>query len=239
MSGGRLEFGVGKGYRHSEFAGFCMPYQEAQRASRRRCRSSSGPGHPTRGSRTTAGSGSTKTSSLSLLLRKSRIRQFGSPLANRIRYAASPRTAANCSSTSSHQLKPLASDSRCSERSARRAAARSTLWTSRSHAICRRPACPASRWRVHQTEHPAVLHRDHDSVHSPSLNDHGDPDNDRRRQQLAQMIALTGGAATGSEVPGLCSARACRPGRRLTRAELAALVGARAGTRPYFGEATD
>jgi alkanesulfonate monooxygenase SsuD/methylene tetrahydromethanopterin reductase-like flavin-dependent oxidoreductase (luciferase family) len=30
MSGGRLEFGVGKGYRRSEFAGFCMPYQEAQ-----------------------------------------------------------------------------------------------------------------------------------------------------------------------------------------------------------------
>jgi len=26
----RLEFGVGKGYRHSEFAGFCMPYEEAQ-----------------------------------------------------------------------------------------------------------------------------------------------------------------------------------------------------------------
>jgi alkanesulfonate monooxygenase SsuD/methylene tetrahydromethanopterin reductase-like flavin-dependent oxidoreductase (luciferase family) len=30
MSGGRLEFGVGKGYRHSEFAGFCIPYEEAQ-----------------------------------------------------------------------------------------------------------------------------------------------------------------------------------------------------------------
>jgi alkanesulfonate monooxygenase SsuD/methylene tetrahydromethanopterin reductase-like flavin-dependent oxidoreductase (luciferase family) len=30
MSGGRLEFGVGKGYRHSEFAGFCVPYEEAQ-----------------------------------------------------------------------------------------------------------------------------------------------------------------------------------------------------------------
>jgi alkanesulfonate monooxygenase SsuD/methylene tetrahydromethanopterin reductase-like flavin-dependent oxidoreductase (luciferase family) len=30
MSGGRLEFGVGKGYRHSEFAGFCMPYERAQ-----------------------------------------------------------------------------------------------------------------------------------------------------------------------------------------------------------------
>jgi alkanesulfonate monooxygenase SsuD/methylene tetrahydromethanopterin reductase-like flavin-dependent oxidoreductase (luciferase family) len=30
MSGGRLDFGVGKGYRHSEFAGFCMPYEEAE-----------------------------------------------------------------------------------------------------------------------------------------------------------------------------------------------------------------
>lgn len=31
MSGGRLEFGVGRGYRHSEFAGFRMPYEEADR----------------------------------------------------------------------------------------------------------------------------------------------------------------------------------------------------------------
>jgi alkanesulfonate monooxygenase SsuD/methylene tetrahydromethanopterin reductase-like flavin-dependent oxidoreductase (luciferase family) len=30
MSGGRLDFGVGKGYRHSEFAGFCMPYEDAE-----------------------------------------------------------------------------------------------------------------------------------------------------------------------------------------------------------------
>jgi alkanesulfonate monooxygenase SsuD/methylene tetrahydromethanopterin reductase-like flavin-dependent oxidoreductase (luciferase family) len=30
MSGGRLDFGVGKGYRHSEFRGFCMPPHEAQ-----------------------------------------------------------------------------------------------------------------------------------------------------------------------------------------------------------------
>jgi alkanesulfonate monooxygenase SsuD/methylene tetrahydromethanopterin reductase-like flavin-dependent oxidoreductase (luciferase family) len=30
MSGGRLEFGVGKGYRHSEFTGFCVPHEEAE-----------------------------------------------------------------------------------------------------------------------------------------------------------------------------------------------------------------
>jgi alkanesulfonate monooxygenase SsuD/methylene tetrahydromethanopterin reductase-like flavin-dependent oxidoreductase (luciferase family) len=30
MSGGRLDFGVGKGYRHSEFAGFRIPYEEAE-----------------------------------------------------------------------------------------------------------------------------------------------------------------------------------------------------------------
>jgi alkanesulfonate monooxygenase SsuD/methylene tetrahydromethanopterin reductase-like flavin-dependent oxidoreductase (luciferase family) len=30
LSGGRLDFGVGKGYRHSEFAGFRVPIQEAE-----------------------------------------------------------------------------------------------------------------------------------------------------------------------------------------------------------------
>src|SRR5437588_5867418 len=29
LSGGRLEFGVGKGYRHHEFSGFCIPMAEA------------------------------------------------------------------------------------------------------------------------------------------------------------------------------------------------------------------
>src|SRR5829696_6843670 len=29
LSGGRLEFGVGKGYRHNEFASFCIPHEEA------------------------------------------------------------------------------------------------------------------------------------------------------------------------------------------------------------------
>jgi alkanesulfonate monooxygenase SsuD/methylene tetrahydromethanopterin reductase-like flavin-dependent oxidoreductase (luciferase family) len=30
LSGGRLDFGIGKGYRHSEFKGFCIPPEEAQ-----------------------------------------------------------------------------------------------------------------------------------------------------------------------------------------------------------------
>jgi alkanesulfonate monooxygenase SsuD/methylene tetrahydromethanopterin reductase-like flavin-dependent oxidoreductase (luciferase family) len=30
MSNGRLEFGVGKGYRHNEFASFCIPVEEAE-----------------------------------------------------------------------------------------------------------------------------------------------------------------------------------------------------------------
>ena len=30
LSGGRLDFGIGKGYRHSEFAGFCIPSEEAE-----------------------------------------------------------------------------------------------------------------------------------------------------------------------------------------------------------------
>jgi alkanesulfonate monooxygenase SsuD/methylene tetrahydromethanopterin reductase-like flavin-dependent oxidoreductase (luciferase family) len=30
LSGGRLDFGIGKGYRHSEFTGFCIPHDEAE-----------------------------------------------------------------------------------------------------------------------------------------------------------------------------------------------------------------
>src|SRR6476660_3827954 len=30
LSGGRLDFGIGKGYRHNEFAGFCIPMEEAE-----------------------------------------------------------------------------------------------------------------------------------------------------------------------------------------------------------------
>src|SRR6202789_1346449 len=29
LSGGRIDFGIGKGYRYNEFAGFCVPMEEA------------------------------------------------------------------------------------------------------------------------------------------------------------------------------------------------------------------
>src|SRR5438094_209056 len=33
LSGGRLDFGIGKGYRYNEFAGFCVPMEEAEAPS--------------------------------------------------------------------------------------------------------------------------------------------------------------------------------------------------------------
>ena len=57
LSGGRLDLGVGKGYRHNEFAGFAMPPAEASRALRKRSRCCSARCRRTRHSRIVAGSG--------------------------------------------------------------------------------------------------------------------------------------------------------------------------------------
>ena len=62
----------------------------------------------------------------------------------------------------------------------------------------RRPARPAARRTVHQTEHPAVLHRDHASVHSPSLNGQMTPTTTVGGRQPGETIALTGSAAAGA-----------------------------------------
>ena len=95
MSGGRLDFGVGKGYRHNEFHGFRIPQEEAearfeeaievmiQRLDRRAS-----------ASRTGAGSGSSTTSWWSRRRRRSRIRRSGlRPAASR--RSAAPRRAAS------------------------------------------------------------------------------------------------------------------------------------------------
>ena len=101
LSGGRLEFGVGKGYRHNEFASFCIPMEEADErfeeglaliikswTSRRSA------------SRITASTGTSRTSSSSRRRRRSRIRRSGWRPAVRIRSARWRGAAPSCCSTS-------------------------------------------------------------------------------------------------------------------------------------------
>jgi alkanesulfonate monooxygenase SsuD/methylene tetrahydromethanopterin reductase-like flavin-dependent oxidoreductase (luciferase family) len=57
LSRGRLDFGVGKGYRHNEFSGFAMPRRRRNGVSRKRSASSSRPGPAMSHFRITAGSG--------------------------------------------------------------------------------------------------------------------------------------------------------------------------------------
>ena len=82
VSGGRLDFGIGKGYRHSEFKGFRIPPEEAERASRRRSRSSPGRACRASASRIAAASGNSRTSWSSRRRRRSRIRRSGLPPAS-------------------------------------------------------------------------------------------------------------------------------------------------------------
>ena len=77
LSGGRLDFGVGKGYRCNEFAGFCVAMEEADHASKRRLTSSPRPLFRKRRSRIAANSGNTTTSSSSRRPRRNHIRRSG------------------------------------------------------------------------------------------------------------------------------------------------------------------
>ena len=77
VSGGRLDFGIGKGYRHSEFKGFNIPpeeaearFEEAVEIITRSCTRASA-------SRIADGSGSSKTSWSSRRRRRRRIRRSG------------------------------------------------------------------------------------------------------------------------------------------------------------------
>ena len=79
MSGGRLDFGIGKGYRHNEFAGFHIPQEEAERALRGGARGHhQGVGRRASASRIKGGSGRSTTSWSSRRRRRSRIRRSGS-----------------------------------------------------------------------------------------------------------------------------------------------------------------
>ena len=100
LSGGRLDFGIGKGYRYNEFAGFMCRWRRPTRGSRSRSRSSSRRGPPTSRSRIAASTGSSTISSSSRRPRRSRTRRSGWAPAASARSARSPSTASICCSAS-------------------------------------------------------------------------------------------------------------------------------------------
>ena len=94
ISGGRFDFGIGKGYRHSEFKGFQIAPEEAEARFEEALEvMTRGLDHARRASRTTAASGISRTSWSSRRRRKARIRRSGSPPAIRTRSSARPRAA--------------------------------------------------------------------------------------------------------------------------------------------------
>ena len=96
LSGGRLDFGVGKGYRYNEFAGFCLPMEEADSRFESCSKSSLRPSPPRRHSRTGASTGSSTTSSSSRRPRRSRTRPSGWGRAARARCVKSLNEAIIC-----------------------------------------------------------------------------------------------------------------------------------------------
>ncbi len=78
LSGGRLDLGVGRGYRYREFHGFCMPWRKPRRAIRNAWRSFARHGPRLAASRITARIGTTKTWSSNRRRCNGRIRRCGS-----------------------------------------------------------------------------------------------------------------------------------------------------------------
>jgi len=77
LSQGRLDFGVGTGYRSREFAGFCMPMEEAAERFANPWKSFSRPGRRTRRGRIEASTGSSRRWLSSRRRRRSPIRHCG------------------------------------------------------------------------------------------------------------------------------------------------------------------
>src|SRR6185369_17183934 len=100
LSGGRLDFGVGKGYRHNEFVGFRIPMEEAEARFEESIEI------------ITASTGSSTTSWSSRRPRSGRIRRSGRARAIPTRSARSPGAATTCCSTSSPRSRRRASASR-------------------------------------------------------------------------------------------------------------------------------
>ena len=138
LTGGRFDFGVGKGYRKAEFDAFCIPLEEAgPSVSTRRSRSSARPGPLRSASPITASAGTSRTSWSSRRRCRSRIRRCGSRPAVPTASVARRGRASTCCSTSSPRSSRSASASRCTAPSARRRAAPTTPTWSAPPARCR------------------------------------------------------------------------------------------------------
>ena len=126
VSGGRLDFGIGKGYRHSEFHGFQIPPEEADARFEEAVEVITRVVAVARsGSPIAAGSGTSRTSWSSRRRRSSRIRRSGSRPRARRRSGAPPRAASISFSTSMPRSRRSASGSRSTAPSARRMGAAS------------------------------------------------------------------------------------------------------------------
>ena len=102
LSNGRLDFGVGKGYRDVEFDGFCVPMEEAtERFDEAMDDHPQGVDHAPAASRITASAGITITSSSSRRRCSARTRRSGSAPAATNRSAAPRAKATTCCSTRS------------------------------------------------------------------------------------------------------------------------------------------
>ena len=131
LSGGRLEFGVGKGYRHNEFASFCIPQGGGRRALR---------GVPCADPEVVDLRGALLAPRQVLALRghhrraadrsRSRIRRSGWRRAARTRSARWRGAATSCCSTSSRRPPRSSSASRSTRPRSRPAAGASIRWTS-------------------------------------------------------------------------------------------------------------
>jgi alkanesulfonate monooxygenase SsuD/methylene tetrahydromethanopterin reductase-like flavin-dependent oxidoreductase (luciferase family) len=98
LSGGRLDFGIGKGYRYNEFAGFCVPMEEADARFDECLEVILRRGPPTSPSRTVENTGSSTTSSSSRRPHSGGTRLSGWVRAARTRSAGSRPRASTCCS---------------------------------------------------------------------------------------------------------------------------------------------
>ena len=117
LSGGRLDFGIGKGYRYNEFAGFCDADGRGRRALRRVDGGHHQGLHPRHAVRATrASTGSSTTSSSSRRRRSGRTRRSGWAPAASARCARSPSAATTCCSASTISPRTSSATSPSSER---------------------------------------------------------------------------------------------------------------------------